>query len=163
MDHIDLQILKTARDWRAAGRRAVLGTVTKTWDAAPRPAGSVIAFSGDGDVAGSVAGRAIEDDLAAKVRAGSLAVDVPALLRYGDSADEAARFGLAAGVLIELVLEPISMVSQLDGLLARLARGERVRRTLDLEDGSVMLSPAGPRNDFQIGGGLLITTHVPAG
>ena len=162
MDHIDLQILMTARDWRAAGRRAVLGTVTKTWQKAPRPAGSVIAFSGDGDVAGSVAGRAIEDDLARKVREGRLAVEVPAMLRYGGSADEAARFGLARGECIELVLEPVSPVSQLDGLLARLARGERVRRTLDLEDGSVMLSPAGPRNEFQIGGGLLITTHAPA-
>lgn len=163
MDHIDLQILKTARDWRAAGRRAVLGTVIRTWETAPRPAGSVIAFSGDGDVAGSVAGGAVEGDLAARLRAGSLALDVPALLRYGDSADEAERFGLPQGELIELVLEPVSPVSQLDGLLARLARGERVRRTLDLEDGSVMLSPAGPRNEFQLDGGLLITTHGPAG
>lgn len=162
MDHIDLQILKTVRDWRAAGRRAVLATVTKTWGAAPRPPGSVFGLSGDGDVAGSVAGGGIEGELASRVRDGSVAAEVPALLRYGGSADEAARYGVPSGELVELVLEPITPVSQIDALLLRLARGERVRRTLDLEDGSVMLSPAGPVEELQVSGGLLITTLGPA-
>ena len=163
MDHIDLQILKTVRDWRAAGRRVVLGTVTKTWGTAPRPPGSVFGLSGDGDVAGSVAGGGIEGDLASRVREGRLAAEVPALLRYGGPADEAARYGLPAGELVELVLEPITPVSKIDALLLRLARGERVRRTLDLEDGSVMLSPGGHVAELQVSGGLLITTLGPSG
>ena len=54
MDNVDLQVIRTVRDWRHAGHRVVLATVTRTWGSAPRPVGSVVAVRGDGLVAGSV-------------------------------------------------------------------------------------------------------------
>ncbi|HEV6963998.1 MULTISPECIES: XdhC family protein [Roseateles] len=142
MDNLDLGVLRTAAGWRAEGRGVVLGTITRTWGSAPRPVGSLVAVRDDGLIAGSVSGGCIEDDLIAQLRAGSLRLDRPAPLRYGVGAEEARRFGLPCGGTLELMLEPVGPQSAVDELLARLARGERVRRTLDLATGAVTLAPA---------------------
>ena len=142
MDNLDLGVLRVAAGWRAESRGVVLGTITRTWGSAPRPVGSLVAVRDDGLITGSVSGGCIEDDLVAQLRAGSLALDRPAPLRYGVGAEEARRFGLPCGGTLELMLEPLGPQSALDELLARLSRGERVRRTLDLATGTVTLQPA---------------------
>ncbi|RTL19528.1 MAG: XdhC family protein [Burkholderiales bacterium] len=142
MDNLDLGVLRTAAAWRAQVRSVVLGTITRTWGSAPRPVGSLVAVREDGLIAGSVSGGCIEDDLVAQLRAGSLALARPQLLRYGVGAEEARRFGLPCGGTLELMLEPLGPQSALDELLARLSRGERVCRCLDLATGVVTLSPA---------------------
>jgi xanthine dehydrogenase accessory factor len=63
MDNLDLTVLKTLRDWRVAGHRALLATVVRTWGSSPRPVGSIMAMRADGAVVGSVSGGCIEDDL----------------------------------------------------------------------------------------------------
>ncbi|MDP3324871.1 MAG: XdhC family protein, partial [Hydrogenophaga sp.] len=63
MENLDLSVLRTLLDWRLSGRRAVLATVVRTWGSAPRPVGSIMALSEDGQVVGSVSGGCIEDDL----------------------------------------------------------------------------------------------------
>src|SRR5574343_258579 len=147
MDNLDLSVLRTAAGWRAEQRGVVLGTITRTWGSAPRPVGSLVAVRDDGLIAGSVSGGCIEDDLVAQLRAGSLALARPTLLRYGVGAEEARRFGLPCGGTLELLLEPLGPQSAVDELLARLTRGERVRRTLDLPTGAVTLAAAEPGAD----------------
>ena len=56
-------VLRTLRDWRNAGKRALLATVVRTWGSSPRPIGSIMALCEDGSVVGSVSGGCIEDDL----------------------------------------------------------------------------------------------------
>ena len=56
MENIDVMVLRTLRDWRAAGRRALLATVVRTWGSSPRPVGSIMALAEDGSVVGSVSG-----------------------------------------------------------------------------------------------------------
>ncbi|RYY68072.1 MAG: XdhC family protein, partial [Comamonadaceae bacterium] len=63
MENIDLTVLRTLRDWRLEGRRALLATVVRTWGSSPRPVGSTLALRDDGAVVGSVSGGCIEDDL----------------------------------------------------------------------------------------------------
>jgi xanthine dehydrogenase accessory factor len=46
--------------WHRAGRGAVLATVVETWGSAPRPVGSQLAISGEGEMAGSVSGGCVE-------------------------------------------------------------------------------------------------------
>ncbi|HEX3982730.1 MAG TPA: XdhC family protein, partial [Acidisoma sp.] len=46
-------ILGLALQWRAAGERVALATVTETWGSSPAPAGSQMVISGDGRYAGS--------------------------------------------------------------------------------------------------------------
>lgn len=142
MDNVDLQVLRQVVAWRAEGHRVVLGTITRTWGSAPRPVGAVVAVREDGQITGSVSGGCIEDDLIARTRARALAAERPEVVRYGVSGDEAARFGLPCGGTLELVLEPLTAESQIEALLERLSRGERVRRELRLADGQVSLSDA---------------------
>ena len=162
MDNVDLQLLRTVRDWHAAGHRVVLGTVVRTWGSAPRPVGSLVAVRGDGMIAGSVSGGCIEDDLVERVRAGRVAAQRPERVRYGVGGEEAQRVGLPCGGTMELVLETITRASAIDALLACLGQGERVLRTLTLADGSVSLSTAGPGDQLQLDDEQLVTTHGPS-
>ncbi|MEO8248805.1 MAG: XdhC family protein [Burkholderiales bacterium] len=63
MENLDVMVLRSLRDWRLAGRRALLATVVRTWGSSPRPVGSIMALADDGSVVGSVSGGCIEDDL----------------------------------------------------------------------------------------------------
>lgn len=166
MDNVDLNVLRQVAAWQGEGRRVVLGTITRTWGSAPRPVGSVVAVREDGLIAGSVSGGCIEDDLVAKVREGALTLSRPELLRYGVGAEAAQAFGLPCGGTLEVMLEPLGPASQLDELLARLARGERVQRRLDLHTGAVqLLDPVaaglGVADVVQLSEHTLITHHGP--
>lgn len=161
MDNVDLNIWRQVAAWTAAGHRVVLGTITRTWGSAPRPPGSAVAIRDDGLVAGSVSGGCIEDDLVDKAREGVLAAGVPKVVRYGIDADAAHRFGLPCGGLIELVLEPVLPRTRLDELLARLSRGERVRRVLTLASGEIELQPATETDELLLDDSTLTTHHGP--
>jgi xanthine dehydrogenase accessory factor len=162
MDNVDLQVLKSVRDWRASGHRVVLGTVTRTWGSAPRPVGALIALRGDGQVAGSVSGGCIEDDLVARVRAGERAERPVDIVRYGVAGDEAARFGLPCGGTIELVMETVGAASAIDELLLRLQAGQRVRRTLLIASGKVQLAAATQVDALKLDADALISVHGPS-
>ncbi len=162
MDNVDLDVLRQVAAWQQAGRRVVLGTITRTWGSAPRPVGSVVAVRDDGQIAGSVSGGCIEDDLIAKVREGALSLSHPRLQRWGVGAEEATRFGLPCGGTLELMLEPLSSASMIDALLSRLDLGERVCRTLDLATGAVILSPPVAGADLlTLSAQSLVTHHGP--
>jgi xanthine dehydrogenase accessory factor len=82
-------------------------------------------------------------------------------VRYGIDADTAQRFGLPCGGLIELVLEPVQAITQLDELLARLTRGERVRRVLTITTGAVALQTATEADELELTDTTLTTHHGP--
>jgi xanthine dehydrogenase accessory factor len=162
MDNVDLQVMRQVLAWQQAGHRVVLGTITRTWGSAPRPPGSSVAIRDDGLVAGSVSGGCIEDDLIDKARQGALASGVPQVVRYGIDADAAHRFGLPCGGLIELVLEPVQPRTQLQALLQRLERGERVRRILTIKTGEVLLQDATAADELALTDTTLTTHHGPS-
>ena len=164
MDNIDLEVLKTASLWLAAGLRCKLVTVLKTWGSSPRPEGSMLAICADGRVVGSVSGGCIEDDMIAQARNAGLQRSVPEVVRYGMTADEAHRFGLPCGGTIELAIEPLEprrSLPQLMQLLQRLEAGELVARRLDLLSGAVTLQTALPTQSMQTSSLALITLHGP--
>ncbi|HEY0065082.1 MAG TPA: XdhC family protein, partial [Telluria sp.] len=123
MDSIDLEVLKTADGWIAAGHRCELVTVIRTWGSSPRPIGALLAICDDGRVVGSVSGGCIEDDLIERVRQHGITRSVPEVLSYGISAEEAHRFGLPCGGTIELGIEPLGAASGIRTLLERLEGG----------------------------------------
>ena len=161
MDSIDLEVLKTAAGWIAAGHRCELVTVIKTWGSSPRPIGATLAICDDGSVVGSVSGGCIEDDLIEHVRQHGISRSVPEIVSYGISADEAHRFGLPCGGTIELAIEPLSAASAIAELLERLERHELLERRLELATGAVTLQPAAPGAVQHIAGGVLSTVHGP--
>ena len=159
MDSVDLQVLRSARDWVRSGRRVVMATVIRTWGSAPRPIGALTAIRDDGMVVGSVSGGCIEDDMILQVRSGELVQDRPATTQYGVSAEEAKRFGLPCGGTIELVLEPLTKESGLDELLTRVERHELVLRRLDMKSGRVAIGPAKSTDLLAFDGQTLVTVH----
>jgi len=161
MDSVDLQVLKSARDWVESGRRVVMATVVRTWGSAPRPIGALTAIRDDGMVAGSVSGGCVEDDMILQVRSGELVKDKPATTQYGVSAEEAKRFGLPCGGTLELVLEPLTIDSGLDELLTRIERHELVMRKLDMKSGRVTIGPARSTDPLSFDGATLATVHGP--
>lgn len=159
MQSLDLDVLQHALAWRAAGRRAWLLTVARTFGASPRPPGSLAAIRDDGILVGSVSGGCIEDDLVARreEHCGGL----PRFVSYGVAADEARRFGLPCGGQVEVLVEPGVRIADLEGLLARIARGEVVSRTVDLASGAWSLAPADPGAECERGTARFTSIHGP--
>jgi xanthine dehydrogenase accessory factor len=161
LDSVDLQVLRSAREWVKAGRGAVMATVVRTWGSAPRPIGALTAIRDDGMVVGSVSGGCIEDDMIALVRSGELVKDKPVTTQYGITAEEAKRFGLPCGGTLELVVEPLTAQSGLDELLARVERHELALRTLDMESGRITIDSAKWPDQLAFDGKTLVTVHGP--
>ena len=167
MENLDVMVLRTLRDWRRAGKRALLATVVRTWGSSPRPVGSIMALAEDGAVVGSVSGGCIEDDLIARYsHAHGKGEDVPlgappALVKYGITADEAHRFGLPCGGTLELLLEYAPDADSLDLLVAQLEQGRLMRRTVVLATGAVRLAEARAPDELTVNDTELTNTFGP--
>lgn len=165
MDSIDLLVLRTARDWIAAGHRVLLATVASTWGSSPRPVGSMMVLREDGQVVGSVSGGCIEDDLIQRYTSAHNGPGMPhgrpELLRYGVSADEAHRFGLPCGGTLQLTLEFDPCPTQLQTLLDHLSAGHLVQRRLDLDSGQVCLDITDTPTTSCLDGQVMLTTLGP--
>ena len=174
MENLDVMVLRTLRDWRAAGRRALLATVVRTWGSSPRPVGSIMALCEDGSVVGSVSGGCIEDDLiyqytrAYSAPGGQGGGDLrrlpsgpPVFAKYGVTADEAHRFGLPCGGTLELLLESDPPAGQLDELVRALESGRLMQRRVRLADGAVTLQQADAPSELSINDTELVNTFGP--
>ena len=102
----DSDVLSTAAEWIAAGRKVALGTVIKTWGSAPRQAGSQIAVRDDGAFVGSVSGGCVEGAVIEAAQAAMNDRNVRTL-EFGVSDETAWSVGLACGGRIEIFVEPV--------------------------------------------------------
>ena len=185
MDNLDVMVLRSLRDWRKSGHRALFATVVRTWGSSPRPVGSIMALCDSGSVVGSVSGGCIEDDLidrftkayahAARVGSkdtstsrGTVFTDLsqipsgpPQHVKYGITADEAHRFGLPCGGTLELLLEFDPAPKQLEELVQRLEKGELVQRVTVLATGESHLQASTSPQDLQIDAEKLVNTFGP--
>jgi xanthine dehydrogenase accessory factor len=170
MENLDITVLRALRDWRAAGKRALLATVVRTWGSSPRPTGSIMALCEDGSVVGSVSGGCIEDDLIhrfTRAYAGKSAAEheipsgPPSSVKYGVTADEAHRFGLPCGGTLELLLEYDPDPASLAELIAALEAGRLMRRVVRLVDGQVTLEPTNAPQALELDEVRLANTFGP--
>lgn len=162
MDSQDSEVLAAVRNWAADGHRCVLVTVARTWGSAPRPPGAWMALRDDGRVQGSVSGGCIEDDLIARMAAGEFHGIQPFIQRYGVTPDEARRFGLPCGGVVELVIEPAPDAVALDDLARRIAAGQLALRSIDLDSGVAMVRDGCRSDQLSWDGRCLTTLHGPA-
>jgi xanthine dehydrogenase accessory factor len=100
-------VLATAAGWRAAGETVALATVVETWGSSPRPAGSRLAVSASGKLAGSVSGGCIEGAVADVARQ-TMQTGTPQLLDFGISDERAWEVGLACGGKLKVFVEKLS-------------------------------------------------------
>ena len=161
MDSVDIEVLRSAENWRKAGRRATLGTIVKTWGSAPRPVGALVAIRDDGQISGSVSGGCVEDDLVEKVRAKAVAAERPQLMTYGVTNEDATRWGLPCGGTLQLVLEPVGEASGIGELLQTISKQQLVRRRLEMDSGRVTLEPGQWQDALEFDGKVLTTVHGP--
>jgi xanthine dehydrogenase accessory factor len=161
MDSVDIEVLRTADEWRRSGRKVALGTIVKTWGSAPRPIGAMVAVRDDGQVVGSVSGGCVEDDLVDKVKAKLVSWTRPEIFTYGVTNEEATRWGLPCGGTLQLVMEPLSEASGIEELLKKIGSQQLVRRRLDMESGRATLEPGRWQDVLEFDGRVLSTVHGP--
>ena len=99
-------VLSTAAAWRAAGEQVAVATVTQTWGSSPRPAGSQMAVTKSGKMAGSVSGGCIEGAVA-DAALKTIDTGTPQLLDFGVTNERAWEVGLACGGDIEIFVERV--------------------------------------------------------
>lgn len=99
-------ILIDVEKWIPGGESIALATVVQTWGSAPRKAGSRMALTASGRIAGSVSGGCVEN---AVVEAGiqSLKTNRPQLLHFGVADETAWEVGLACGGTIDIFVQPL--------------------------------------------------------
>jgi xanthine dehydrogenase accessory factor len=161
MDSVDIEVLRTAEQWRKGGRRVALGTIVKTWGSAPRPVGAMVAIRDDGQVVGSVSGGCVEDDLMDKAREKLPTWTKPELFTYGVTNEEATRWGLPCGGTLQLVMEPVSDQSRIGELLEQVTKQQLVRRRLEMESGKATLEPGRWQDVLEFDGRVLSSVHGP--
>ncbi|MFM7331953.1 MAG: XdhC family protein, partial [Brachymonas sp.] len=172
MENLDVMVLRQLRDWRLAGRRALLVTVVRTWGSSPRPVGSIMALCETGQVVGSVSGGCIEDDLIdrfTKAYSGSanregvreIPSGAPQFIKYGISADEAHQFGLPCGGTLELLMEFDPDATLLSDLVNALEAGRLMLRKVDLATGRVTQSQSTAPQELSVDAKQLSNTFGP--
>ena len=102
-------VLGDVKSWLHEGETVALATVVSTWGSAPRPAGSRMAVSRSGRLAGSVSGGCLESDVFEHAQA-VLKGDPAQLHHYGVSDDLAWQVGLSCGGEVDILVEPLSDV-----------------------------------------------------
>lgn len=115
-----------ALDWYRAGRGAVLATVVETWGSAPRPVGSQLVISGEGEMEGSVSGGCVEGAVVVEAM-DAVESGAAKMLEFGVSDDEAFAVGLACGGRIRVWVEPVGSALP-EPLLAELAAARAARQ-----------------------------------
>jgi xanthine dehydrogenase accessory factor len=95
------ELLPQLEDWLKDGERVAIATVVSTWGSAPRPAGSYMAISERGEMAGSVSGGCVES---AVVNAAKevLKDQKPQRLHFNVADETAWNVGLSCGGEIDI-------------------------------------------------------------
>jgi xanthine/CO dehydrogenase XdhC/CoxF family maturation factor len=98
------KVLEQAAAWKAAGKDVALATVVTTWGSSPRPVGSQLAVSGEGQFIGSVSGGCIEGAVVQEALE-AMKTGRPKVLDFGVSDEMAWEVGLACGGKVQVFVE----------------------------------------------------------
>jgi xanthine dehydrogenase accessory factor len=130
------EFLQTIWQWNAENKKIVLARVIQTWGSSPRPVGSCLFISSDGEMAGSVSGGCVEGAVLKEARE-VFEKDEGKRLFYGVTDDEAWAVGLSCGGKIQVYIEPFNLSNPLSKQLAdRLAVNEGSVWITRLADGT---------------------------
>jgi xanthine/CO dehydrogenase XdhC/CoxF family maturation factor len=97
-------VLGQAANWRKSGKDVALATVVTTWGSSPRPVGSQLAVTKDGQFVGSVSGGCIEGAVIREAM-DAIASGRPRLLDFGVTNEQAWEVGLACGGKVQVFVE----------------------------------------------------------
>ncbi|QXI18930.1 XdhC family protein [Pseudomonas hamedanensis] len=139
MQHLDLQVVRRALEWSAAGRRIWLCTVLTTYGSAPRAPGSLLAVNDGGQWIGSLSGGCVEEDFLERVAEGAF-FDPVSIVRYGAGEDPRSRVSLPCGGILDVLVEKLdadcAVLMHLRELQSALLGQRRLIREIDLVSGA---------------------------
>jgi xanthine dehydrogenase accessory factor len=154
-----------AIDQISQGKRVALATVISTWGSAPRPVGSQLVITSDGDFWGSVSGGCVEGAVILEAQS-ALQDGTCRILEYGVADEDAFAVGLACGGEIRILLEPIGIGDgpMLDHI-SEIAQAHKDRKTtalsLDLESWArAFITPTSDTS--YLTGNVFTAVHAPA-
>ena len=139
-------IISRVHEWLVADKSVWLCTILKTWGSSPRPIGSMMACTLDGELVGSISGGCIEEDFLEQLQDGSLKSRYdeqgkPFLIRYGINAEEQARLKLPCGGQLHVLLELIAPDQQNRQVFRTLEQAleshQRISRVVNLGTGEI--------------------------
>ena len=102
-------VMTEVKAWLEQGDPVAVATVISTWGSAPRPAGSRMAISQSGKIAGSISGGCLEGEVFEQAQA-ILKGKPASLFHYGVSDDLAWTVGLSCGGEVDVLIEPLAPV-----------------------------------------------------
>src|SRR5438105_3950361 len=102
-------VMTDVKAWLEQGDPVAVATVISTWGSAPRPAGSRMAISQSGKIAGSVSGGCLEGEVFEQAQA-ILKGQPASVFHYGVSDDLAWTVGLSCGGEVDVLVEPLGQV-----------------------------------------------------
>lgn len=132
------RIPELALDWHRRGNGAALATVIETWGSAPRPVGSQLVVSGEGEMEGSVSGGCVEGAVVIE-SIDCLEKGEATVLEFGVADEQAFAVGLACGGRIRVLVEPVGRVipvEMLEALVDARAAREQVAYVVNPETGA---------------------------
>jgi xanthine dehydrogenase accessory factor len=132
------RIPETALTWHRQGKGAALATVIETWGSAPRPVGSQLVISGEGDMEGSVSGGCVEGAVVIEA-IDCLEGGTATVLEFGVADEQAFAVGLACGGRIRVLVEPVGRVipvEMLEALVDARAGREQVAYVVNPDSGA---------------------------
>jgi xanthine dehydrogenase accessory factor len=136
-----LDILRTAADWRKAGKGVALATVVATWGSSPRPVGSQLVADDAGNFQGSVSGGCVEGAVIAEAQA-AVKDGKSRLLKFGISNEQAWDVGLACGGQVEILVTAVNgHEPMLEATLKAAAIKKPFAIATDLANGAQTLLP----------------------
>ena len=146
MENNQQQIIGQVEAWLSDSRSVWLCTILKTWGSSPRPIGSMLASTADGEIIGSLSGGCIEEDFLAQLTSGELKARFdedrkPFIIYYGRTEEEQARLKLPCGgqlhVLLEFIDPSNENIAVFKELVQKLVGHKRISRSVDLASGFV--------------------------
>jgi xanthine dehydrogenase accessory factor len=134
-------VMDDVKAWLEQGDPVAVATVISTWGSAPRPAGSRMAISQSGKIAGSVSGGCLEGEVFERAQA--VLKGKPAqLFHYGVSDDLAWTVGLSCGGEVDVLVEPLAQEHR--DLIAALEAQRPVVLTTDVGNAPGVRQLLGP-------------------
>src|ERR1700736_4868606 len=137
-------VMTDVKAWLEQGDPVAVATVISTWGSAPRPAGSRMAISQSGKIAGSVSGGGLGGGGFEQAQA-ILKGKPASVFHYGVSDDLAWTVGLSCGGEVDVLIEPLAQVHR--DLMTALEAEKPVVLRQDLGEtpgARVLLTPADP-------------------
>ena len=123
------EILNDIERWQEEGKTVAIATVVKVYGSGPRPLGSRLAVSSEGEMVGSVSGGCVEGAVVEEAR-GVMKTGQPKLVKFGITDEQAWTVGLTCGGEIEVFVEGEGDWGQAPGDLSPISLSQEFVRSL---------------------------------